>query len=256
MSVRRRNDGLLAGVERRAITFILPRLPESVHSDHLTGIALFGAIVASFALVEVRVSLLFFAIFALGIFLNWFGDSLDGALARYRRCERHKIGFLLDKTCDLLSLGAVVLAMGQSGFLSPFGSLMLVIAYLMHTIYSLLRLVVDGVQVIGIDGFGATEGRISAVAWVAVNLAFNYGPARWTIAGMSVADMFCVVAACFVLVRFLRSVGKDIERLQAVEGGAYPGAAVAVERQSAATSHWSVRQPGEAKAAPTRSPNL
>ena len=72
MRVRRRNDGWLAGLERRAITFLLPRLPESVHSDHLTGVALFGAIMASFALVEVRASLLFFAVFAFGMFLNCF----------------------------------------------------------------------------------------------------------------------------------------------------------------------------------------
>jgi len=256
MSVRRRNDGLLAGVERRVITYLLPRLPESVHSDHLTGIALLGAIGASFALVAVKTSLVFLAIFIFGIFLNWLGDSLDGALARYRRCERQKIGFLLDKTCDLLSLGAVVLAMGQSGFMSPFASLMLVIAYLLHTIYSLLRVVVDGVQVIGIDGFGATEGRISAIIWVGLNAAFSFGPARWEVAGMSVTDTFCVCAACFVLVRFLRSVGKDIERLQAIEGSFSSRAAAAERPTPAATTHWSVRQSGEAKAAPTRSPIL
>jgi len=256
MSVRRRNDGLLAGVERRVITYLLPRLPESVLSDHLTGVALFGAIGASFALIEVKTSVVFLPIFVFGMFLNWLGDSLDGALARYRRCERHKIGFLLDKTCDLLSLGAVVLAMGQSGFMSPFASLMLVIAYLLHTIYSLLRVVVDGVQVIGIDGFGATEGRISAIIWVGLNVIFNFGPARWEVAGMSVTDTFCVCAACFVLVRFLRSVGKDIERLQALEGGVHPRAASLERQVPAATTHWSVRQTGEAKAAPTRSPIL
>ena len=120
----------------------------------------------------------------------------------------------------------------------------------------MLRVVVDGVQVIGIDGFGATEGRISAIIWVGLNVIFNFGPARWEVAGMSVTDTFCVCASCFVLVRFLRSVGKDIERLQALEGGVHPRAASLERQVPAATTHWSVRQTGEAKAAPTRSPIL
>ncbi len=256
MTVRRRNDGLLAGVERRAVSYLLPKVPTSVNSDHLTLVAFLGAAVASASLIALSYSIAFVAPFIVGMFLNWLGDSLDGALARFRRRERPKIGFMMDKTCDLLSLGAVVLAMGQAGFMSPFASLMIMIAYLMHTIYGLMRVVIDGVQIIGVDGFGATEGRISAIAWVGVNLFTGFYLARLQFDGRSAVDMFTVGVAGFILVRLLRNVTKDVERLQLVEGAASPAPAARAESPLGAVSAaWSPRQAPEGKAVPTRSPN-
>ena len=255
MTVRRRNDGLLAGLERRAVSYALPKIPASMNSDHLTGVAFLGAALAAASLLAIKASSAFFIVFAFGIVLNWFGDSLDGALARYRRRERQKIGFLLDKTCDLLSLGTLVVAMGQTGFLSPFASLMIVIAYLVHTIYGLMRVVVDGVQIIGLDGFGATEGRISAIIWVGANLAFGFMPANLQFGGRSLVDGFCVCTACFILIRFLRGVSGDVERLQAVEGSASPAAGARADAPIPAVANaWAPRQSAEAKRIPARLP--
>ena len=53
-----------------------------------------------------------------GVALNWFGDSLDGSLARYRREERPRFGFLVDHTCDLFSQILIIVAFGLSPFLS------------------------------------------------------------------------------------------------------------------------------------------
>jgi len=217
MSVRRRNEGLLAGVERRVVAYVLPRIPDAINSDHLTSVALFGALLSAASLVALRSSHLFLIFVFAGVALNWFGDSLDGALARYRRCERHKIGFLLDKSCDLLALGSLVLALGQSSFLTPFASLLLVLAYLVNTTYGLMRVVVDGVQIIGLDGFGATEGRLTILAWVSLNMATNFSPARLEFGGILGVDAFAVCVSAIVLMRFLRNVARDIERLQAVE---------------------------------------
>ena len=73
---------------------------------------------------------LFLVVFCLAV--NWFGDSLDGTLARVRGHQRPRYGFYVDHVVD--AVGAVFLfgGMGLSGYMSPFGNLLaLLVAYLL-----------------------------------------------------------------------------------------------------------------------------
>jgi archaetidylinositol phosphate synthase len=77
-TAERLNRGLVSAIERRVFISLARRLPEAVKPDHLTALG-FGSLLAVRALFTVGLwlAILFPA-------LNWFGDSLDGTLARVR----------------------------------------------------------------------------------------------------------------------------------------------------------------------------
>ena len=110
------HTSVLAGVEKRVLVTLAQRLPRWLNSDHLTAI---GAI----AMVGVGVS------FALGgawlaaviplLALNWFGDSLDGTLARVRGCERPRYGYYVDHVLDAVGFAALVAGLVFGGHVTP-----------------------------------------------------------------------------------------------------------------------------------------
>ncbi len=97
---QRVNDILLGPLERPALAWLAAHMPAWVSPDTLTGIGVLGAVIIflSYSLSNVHSGFLWLA--SLGFVINWFGDSLDGTLARYRRCERPKYGYFIDHTVD------------------------------------------------------------------------------------------------------------------------------------------------------------
>ena len=49
--------------------------------------------------------------------LNWFGDSLDGSLARARQIERPRYGYYLDHLVDAVSTAAIAIGIGVSPYM-------------------------------------------------------------------------------------------------------------------------------------------
>ena len=89
----REHRSVLAAAEKRLLIRIASHLPPSIHSDHLTMLALAAMALAGvgFWLARWDTNWLFVVVGALAI--NWFGDSLDGTLARLRHVERPRYGF-------------------------------------------------------------------------------------------------------------------------------------------------------------------
>src|SRR5439155_11334463 len=80
---------------------------------------------------------------ALGV--NWFGDSLDGTLARVRGCERRRYGFYVDHVIDLAGTACLLGGMACSGRMSPLIAVALLAAYLLVAAESYLATHVSGV---------------------------------------------------------------------------------------------------------------
>src|SRR4051812_35942951 len=100
---------LLAVPEQRLLEAIARRLPACIHPDHLTVLALAAAV--AFAVAAATGS--FFVAAAL-LVVHWFGDSLDGTLARVRRAERPRYGYYLDHLADAVATALVGLGLGLS----------------------------------------------------------------------------------------------------------------------------------------------
>lgn len=151
---------VLAPVERRVLVWMTSRLPRSVNSDHLTALALAAMLFCGLSYWLARVSSAGLLLVNLGLVVNWFGDSLDGTLARVRRHLRPRYGFYVDHVVD--AAGAVLLLGGLalSGYISPLVALILLVAYLLLLVETFLATYTLGTFTMSYLKIGPTELRI------------------------------------------------------------------------------------------------
>jgi phosphatidylglycerophosphate synthase len=156
----REHRSFLAAAEKRALIAIARRLPAAINSDHLTSLGLLAMAVAGagFALSRWDVRALWIVIPALA--LNWFGDSLDGTLARVRKVERPRYGFYVDHVLDIVGATLLFAGLAASGFMTPSIAVAVLIAYLLVSAEVFLATSVHGVFRMSFSGFGPTELRI------------------------------------------------------------------------------------------------
>ncbi len=159
-SETRIQNGFLSRVESRVLKWIAARLPQSIGPDHLTLLGLISMAGAGVAYALSGTSTSFLHVVNFCLFLNWFGDSLDGTLARYRQKLRPRYGFYVDHLID--SFGAVFLlvGLGFSGLMSERVAFSLLAAYLLLSIHSYLATHTLGVFRISFFYFGPTELRL------------------------------------------------------------------------------------------------
>lgn len=162
-SHQRINDILLGPLERPALAWMARRMPSWVTPDLLTGIGLFASVLicVSFWLTTYNKNYLWLVSF--GILLNWFGDSLDGSLARFRHIERPRYGFFIDHVTDTVSEILVFVGLGLSPYVDFRIALIGLISYLNIAILVYLIMVTKGVFQISLWKIGPTEIRMIAI---------------------------------------------------------------------------------------------
>jgi archaetidylinositol phosphate synthase len=151
---------LLARPERRLLWWIAAKLPRCITSNHLTALgvtASLGAAVAyGFSGYDVR----WLWLASVLLIVNWFGDSLDGTLARVRKAERPRYGYYLDHIVDAFSTAMIGVGIGLSPFVSFPIAMLLVVLYLALSINVYLESQVFGVFRLAYGVVGPTEARI------------------------------------------------------------------------------------------------
>lgn len=112
----RLHDSVLAGAEKRLLVRMAGRLPGWLTPDHLTiiGAASMGGVGLCFAMGGDWLA----GVIPL-LALNWFGDSLDGTVARVRRCERPRYGYYVDHVLDAAGVGVLVAGLIAGGHVTP-----------------------------------------------------------------------------------------------------------------------------------------
>jgi archaetidylinositol phosphate synthase len=156
----RDHRSVLAAAEKRLLIRIARRLPAGIHSDHLTALALAAMALAGagYALARWDVRAIWIVVFALAI--NWFGDSLDGTVARVRGHERPNYGFYVDHVLDIVGITLLMAGLAASGYMAPLIALSLLIGYLLVSGEVFLATAVRGVFKMSVAGVGPTELRI------------------------------------------------------------------------------------------------
>jgi len=157
------NDILLGFIERPAIQWLVEHLPAWVMPDHLTFLGFLAAILigVSYALTNYDPRFLWLASF--GFLLNWFGDSLDGNLARYRKIERPQYGFFIDHTVDTISEVFIFLGFGLSPYVDYRLASLALIGYLCMANLVYITTSVQGKFKISYGKLGPTEVRMIAI---------------------------------------------------------------------------------------------
>jgi phosphatidylglycerophosphate synthase len=156
----REHRSLLASREKLALIWMAERLPRWVGPDHLTALGLVSMLLAGGAYWAARYHEGTLILVVAGLALNWFGDSLDGTVARVRKLERPRYGFYVDHVVDSLSALFLFGGLALSGYMNPLVALGLLVAYLMVMAESFLATYVRGVFRLSSFGFGPTELRI------------------------------------------------------------------------------------------------
>jgi phosphatidylglycerophosphate synthase len=157
--MRRVNDSFLGPLERPALAWIAARMPAAVAPDQLTAFGAFGALITAAGYVLSRGSLTWLWLACVGLLINWFGDSLDGTLARVRRIERPRYGFFIDHTSDLLCQVITFVSLGLSPLAHLGTACIGLITFLLAFVYSLITAHARATMRITYFYFGPTEIR-------------------------------------------------------------------------------------------------
>ena len=192
--------------ERRLLISIAQRLPTALTSDHLTILGVFGALLCGVCYAASSLSPQFLWLASLGIVLNWFGDSLDGTLARVRKIERPMYGFFIDHTTDVASQLFIFIGLGLSPFMRFETACLVLLSYWIAALYTFIRAIATREFKISYYGIGPTEIRIGL-------LLYNFGIAIFgpmkaatpygvfsLIDGISVCIFFIVVGSFLLMV--------------------------------------------------------
>jgi archaetidylinositol phosphate synthase len=159
-SAVRVQESLLAPLEKRALIWIATRLPRAVNSDHLTVLGILSMLAAGLSYWYASVNPLGLWIVNLCLFLNWFGDSLDGTLARVRDRQRPRYGYYVDHVVDVVAISLLMGGMALSGYLSPVIAAFFLVGYLLLSSEVFLATHVLNKFQISFFKFSPTELRI------------------------------------------------------------------------------------------------
>ena len=212
-SHRRVNDILLGPLERPALRWLAAHMPAWVNPDILTGVGILGSVVTFFSYWLTNINANFLWLASLGLVINWFGDSLDGTLARYRKIERPKYGFFVDHTVDAMSTLLVVFGLGLSPYVRFEIACLALISYLLMSVLAYIRTYVDGVFKISYGKFGPTEVRLIVI--IANTVIYFVGNPVITLwfGAISIYDLIAGIVAALLAVIFVFSTIKQAREL-------------------------------------------
>ncbi len=151
---------LLSSIEKRCLIWLAHRMPPWVNSDHLTLLGFLALFMAGLSYWLARWNRMGLLLVIFWLAVNWFGDSLDGTLARVRNKLRPRYGFYVDHVVDAFGTLFLVGGMALSGYMGERVALGLLIAYFMLSIEVYLATYTLGVFRLSIAKLSPTEIRI------------------------------------------------------------------------------------------------
>lgn len=156
----RLQQSMLAGAEKRCLIWMAERLPPWINSDHLTMIGFVAQLLTGFSYAIAKWDRLWLIVAGGFLLLNWFGDSMDGTLARVRQKQRPRYGFYVDHMLDSIGAVALMAGLAVSGFMSAWIAAGLLVAFLLLSIQSYLATYTLGEFRMSFWSFGPTELRL------------------------------------------------------------------------------------------------
>jgi archaetidylinositol phosphate synthase len=189
--VKRIQTNVIAQSERRLLTWLAARLPLWVTPDRLTVLGVAGAMLVLAAQIASRHDHAYLWLASFGLVVHWFGDSLDGSLARYRRIERPIYGYFLDHTVDALCNFMIMVGFGLTLYIRMDVALFALVGYFFLCMYVFINNHLSGTMQLSFLGFGPTELRICLIA---INTGmFFFGRAGFSVGGEFISYYDCVL---------------------------------------------------------------
>ena len=212
------------GIEKRALVWMAKRMPRWVTSDMLTAVGTLGALVVAigFALSCRNIQWLWLS--TLGFVINWFGDSLDGTLARVRNCQRPIYGYYVDHTVDCINEGLMFIGAGLSPFLHLNLALLAFAIYLALTINVSINAHLKGEFRLTYIKLGPTEFRLIVILANTLLIAIPAVASvahTYTLHGitftMHILDYIAVVIIAIMALIYLSTTISDARKYAAID---------------------------------------
>ena len=215
---------VLNPLEKKILVSLAERMPKWVTSDMLTMVGFLGALImaAGYALANNDLRWLWLSCF--GLFVNWFGDSLDGSIARVRNTQRKTYGFFIDHNVDVINETIMFIGVGCSPLVNMSFAMLALVAYFMLSIYVYIDCHLKGEMRLTYGGLGPTEFRLLLFL---VNICFIYIPwlSQWKkpvtlfhndfMVGLF--DYIAVAAALLMFAFYLVSFFRDLKYFDKVD---------------------------------------
>lgn len=209
---------ILNPLEKKVLVWLAQRMPQWVTSDMLTFIGFLGAIIMATGYALANLNLNWLWLSCLGLMINWFGDSLDGSLARVRNTQRKSYGFYIDHNVDVINETIMFVGVGLSPLVNMSFAMFALVAYFMLSIYVYIDCHLKGEMRLTYAGMGPTEFRLILII---VNICFIYIPwlSQWkkpiTIFHndfqIGLFDYIAVAAALAIFAAYIVSFFKDLK---------------------------------------------
>jgi archaetidylinositol phosphate synthase len=158
------HQALTASIEKCVLHWLAARMPAWVSSDQLTLLGLVAQLAAGAAYALARYHRGALIAVSLCMVANWFGDSLDGTLARVRNHQRPRYGFYVDHMVDVAGAVAMMYGLALSGFVHPGIAIAMLLAFLVLACESYLATYTLGRFELSQGLFGPTEIRLLLIA--------------------------------------------------------------------------------------------
>jgi phosphatidylglycerophosphate synthase len=218
--VQRIQRNLLAASERKLLNWLCARMPRWVTPDRLTATGVAGAVATfiGYAASGAGAAWLWLAI--AGFAIQWFGDSMDGSLARYRCIERPAFGYFIDHSCDGLTVFLILAGMGLSPYVRLDVALIALVGYLLLCVHAFLATKVIGEMKLSYLSAGPTELRLMLIGLTAAMLVL--GPSAGAFGRLSGFDLFVGGVGALLIALFVSQTLITARSLARLETGSSP----------------------------------
>lgn len=205
----------LAAGERRILNWLCAHMPRAITPDILTAIGMIGAVMVFIGYVASNWGVAWLTVSLVGYAVQWFGDSLDGSLARWRRIERPSYGYFIDHSCDGLANLLIVAGIGLSPFVTMDVAMIALAGYLLMSIHAFLSARVVGELRLSYLAAGPTELRLMLIGMTV--MMWVLGPDRGLFGRISGFDLFVGTIGAILILLFVIQTMATGRRLAAQE---------------------------------------
>lgn len=217
--IERIQENLIARLERRVLNRLCAVMPGWVVPDMLTFAGMFGAFLVFAGYLASNLDAEWLWLSIAGYVVHWFGDSLDGSLARFRKIERPRYGYFLDHSCDGFATMLVVVGIGLSSHVEMEVALIALVGYLLMSIHAFLSVRVLGELRLSYLNAGPTELRLILIGLtLAMLIAGPENPIVWQ---LNVFDLFVGGVGLLLIALFAAQTASTARRLAKEEPPAH-----------------------------------
>lgn len=222
-SSERIQTSILNSAEKKLLVWLAERQPAWVTSDFLTYVGVAGAFLFALLCWLANDNLMYLWLAPVGLVINWYGDSLDGTLARVRKTQRPVYGFFIDHSLDALTTCMICAGVGLSPMMHLSIGLVILAGYLCMSIYTYLSTIVMSEFRLTYGKLGPTEVRILIIIVCTLYILTPWKQPLFELRGTpwTVFDIIGAAVAAILFLIYICSMVSDLRRL-AVQDPAKP----------------------------------